>query len=1147
MAEEVVFRLRTEGGSQAAGDIGRVSGEFGKLAQSAAETNTATVALAKTLNTSFSGAQKLAQSLGLTATEASKAAARINELRAAGATGAQAFEAISREVGVTQEQFKQLSAQLKDPFGALDLDGLPNKFGATTAEIEQQAQALRNLEQQAELTSQGFQAIALGGTAIAGTIALLGGNALQTGARFEQLQSALDNAFGSAEAGAREFERIQEFAASTPFSVDQLTTSFLTLVNRGFVPTNEELTKLGDLAASQAKDFSQLTEALLDAQTGEFERLKEFGIQASRSGDQVTFSFRGLQQTVANTPEAISQVILGFGELEGIQGSLAAQSATLGGQFSNLQDGLDQVSVSFFEFAEGPAKAVLSAANTLIGGFLDLPAPIQGALFAVTGFTAILGAAIAALASYNLAVQSSTVQALGLAAAQIRTQAATILSTSAKTAAIAVETAYALATGRATAAQVAQAGALVSSAAKIGLFAAAIAAVAVNINTFNRVNAAANETRQGIDELDKAIQSLKQAQADLGDTGAAGLDALTDSLEANRSAIEDNIGGLDAFLDRIRSVVGASTAAEAAVNAESIAFGELVQRIDGEVLGAFDRLRAAPGGLGAAAGAELDALSTAIETSIAQLEAERPVSAEAAAARQVYINSLKRAQSELEATTQAAIANADATELQGAALEEFRRQAATQLDQQNADNERAIARQIDDERAARQEATQARIEALQEAAQERISAQQEADARQLQTVEATFEQQQQQLREDSAAKIREAERAFDLEADQRKRDFQDREREIQEAENKAFEQEQQLIDNQLRLEQLRNTNLLERTQQLDAEERQIRQEIELAAANPLERFGLEQRFRREDEQFERRQAAELEFADELAAIEERRLQQQFEQEQALAARRAELEAPLIAARAAAEEQRRQAEIAFNQQEDQRRLEFEQNVLLPLQQQLEATLQQSRLDFETNVLQPLKAQQEEQLKALRIASEQEIAAAKRAAADEERRLDRQQEDEKIARERAFKEEQRRLDVATAEQILQILRQAGIQTPNGAPRQLRKGGNVGAGEVVQLHKDELVYFGRDAAVLSQQRSRQLIAQQLQNQAFSPVKAIAPMTAQTTDPRLIKAVVRGFEDVYKRLGAIGRPQQEIYIQQGAQQSMDQVFALMRSAAKY
>jgi hypothetical protein len=51
---------------------------------------------------------------------------------------------------------------------------------------------------------------------------------------------------------------------------------------------------LGDIASSQGKSLGQISEAIRDATSGEFERLKEFGSRASSSGKQVELSFRGI-------------------------------------------------------------------------------------------------------------------------------------------------------------------------------------------------------------------------------------------------------------------------------------------------------------------------------------------------------------------------------------------------------------------------------------------------------------------------------------------------------------------------------------------------------------------------------------------------------------------------------------------------------------------------------------------------------------------------------------------------------------------------------------------------------------------------------------------------------------------------------------
>lgn len=157
-------------------------------------------------------------------------------------------------------------------------------------------------------------------------------------AEYEKFQAVLTNTFQSADVGDAALNMLTDFAAKTPFQLNELTGAFVKLVNRGFNPTKNELTNLGDLASSQGKTFDQLTEAILDAQTGEFERMKEFGIIASKSGDLVKLSFKGVPKEVKNNDEAIRNAILEYSKMPGVAGSMDAISKTLGGRISNLGD-----------------------------------------------------------------------------------------------------------------------------------------------------------------------------------------------------------------------------------------------------------------------------------------------------------------------------------------------------------------------------------------------------------------------------------------------------------------------------------------------------------------------------------------------------------------------------------------------------------------------------------------------------------------------------------------------------------------------------------------------------------------------------------------------------------------------------------------
>lgn len=195
------------------------------------------------------------------------------------------------------------------------------------------------------------------------TAAAIGGfinQTIQARSEYERFDAVLANTFQSASVGEGALNMLTDFASKTPYQLNELTDSFVKLVNRGFNPATNELTKLGDLASSQGKSFGQLTEAILDAETNEFERLKEFGIKAKKSGNQVELSFKGIKKTVNASGDSIRNAILQFGAMKGVAGSMDVISKTLGGRISNLKD-------QWWSFL----VAVGGESNSIFFGFID--------------------------------------------------------------------------------------------------------------------------------------------------------------------------------------------------------------------------------------------------------------------------------------------------------------------------------------------------------------------------------------------------------------------------------------------------------------------------------------------------------------------------------------------------------------------------------------------------------------------------------------------------------------------------------------------------------------------------------------------------------------------------------------------------------
>lgn len=269
---------------------------------------------------------------------------------------------------IKNEMFKLISTQSRMTIGSKEYVKAGTEIKKLNGIIAEHNASLRNTSSTTDKLITQFKGLlpALGVGAVVGFFANIGKQIFAAQEKFQTFNAVLKTALGSKGAAASSLQMIQDFAAKTPFSVEQLTNSFIKLVNRGFKPTKEELTKMGDLASTSGKDFDMLVEAILDAETGEFERLKEFGIKAKVSGEQVTMTFKGVKTSVDNNAESIRTYLLGLGELDGVMGSMSAISDTLAGKTSNLGDAWDTLMKTMGDSSGGIFSSVISGLTSII-------------------------------------------------------------------------------------------------------------------------------------------------------------------------------------------------------------------------------------------------------------------------------------------------------------------------------------------------------------------------------------------------------------------------------------------------------------------------------------------------------------------------------------------------------------------------------------------------------------------------------------------------------------------------------------------------------------------------------------------------------------------------------------------------------------
>lgn len=193
---------------------------------------------------------------------------------------------------------------------------------------------------------------------------------------FDVLNSSLITVTGSSENAKKEFAWIKDFAATTPFQLTQVTEAFVKMKALGLDGTRESLTSYGNTASAMGKDLNQMIEAVADAATGEFERLKEFGIKASKQGDQVSFTFKGVTTTVRNSANEITGYLQGIGNND-FAGAMELRAKTLDGALSNLSDTWDGL---FRTINEGNAGGVITDGIRLAIGAVEDMDKILGAL-----------------------------------------------------------------------------------------------------------------------------------------------------------------------------------------------------------------------------------------------------------------------------------------------------------------------------------------------------------------------------------------------------------------------------------------------------------------------------------------------------------------------------------------------------------------------------------------------------------------------------------------------------------------------------------------------------------------------------------------------------------------------------------------------
>ena len=261
--------------------------------------------------------------------------------------------------------------RLQDKF-TKPLQGTTKEIRAQKAQINAATKAINSYADKANTAFKRVTAVA------AGVTAALGAAAIKTGFSealdLEGYKMQLETATKDTKKASEIMQYAIDMANKTPFEGGELVDGAAKFEAMG-LSAKKWLTYAGDMAAATNKNFDQSVEALIDAQTGELERLKEFGITKAMILEKGEKMFAGVQ--IANNngqivnQEKFNEAMLALME-DKFAGGMEKQATTIRGMWSTVTGVTKNALANILGMQnDGTVKA---------GSFLDLIREKVGAL-----------------------------------------------------------------------------------------------------------------------------------------------------------------------------------------------------------------------------------------------------------------------------------------------------------------------------------------------------------------------------------------------------------------------------------------------------------------------------------------------------------------------------------------------------------------------------------------------------------------------------------------------------------------------------------------------------------------------------------------------------------------------------------------------
>lgn len=416
---------------------------------------------------------------------------------------------LEKEIDKARTRAAQLKAEQVD---------LKTELKETTSELKKQKSGVSGISNEMDKLK----------TMVTGFIAAYGGKKLWemligSNAEMEQYTTSLEVMLGSTEKASAMIEKMRDFAAKTPLTLENVISGGSLLMSYGVDESNliDTMTKLGDLASGNVEkmdritlaygqmlakgkvtgeELMQMTEAGVPLQTALAESIGVTGEEFSKMVSKGEVGIDALNK-------AITELTTGNGKFAGM---MEKQSQTMQGMLSTLQDNISEFFRKMGEGAFGEVKSALQEASDLLAeweedGTLDRWA--QGVGVLLKNLIAFLKQAISVGLDFKEAIIAG---AVALGTFKIAIGIGNVIS-----AAVASIQHFTTATKAATAAQATfnAVGAANPYVFIASVVLTAIAGIATFIATTNNATQSVEELTQAASELsDEAQKSVDKAK-----------------------------------------------------------------------------------------------------------------------------------------------------------------------------------------------------------------------------------------------------------------------------------------------------------------------------------------------------------------------------------------------------------------------------------------------------------------------------------------------------------------------------------------------------------------------------------------------------------------------------------------------------------